>query len=77
MLLRGDHQSINDLLRSMSKERKQIEKDISMLVFYMQGGLSYKDAYLLSNEQIELLYKTISEHYEKQNSAITGGRKSL
>lgn len=76
-LLKGDHEAIMDLLRGMDKERKQIEKDIAMLVFYMQGGLAYRDAYLLSNEQIEILYNTITEHYEKQNTALNGGRKSL
>ena len=77
MLLKGDHEAISDLLGSMNKERKRIEQDIAMLVFYMQGGLSYPDAYQLCNEQIEILYSTISEHYEKQNMALNGGRKSL
>lgn len=80
MLLKGDIDEITKTLRGMDKERKQIEKDISMLVFYMQGGLAYNEAYMLTNEQMDILYTTITEHYERQSSAmntLNGGRKTL
>ncbi len=59
----------------MAKERKQVEQDIATIVFYMQGGLSYNDAFMLSSEQLEILYKTVHEHYERQNNALNSNKK--
>jgi len=70
MLLKGDPEEISTTLRGMEKDRRKIEKDIGTLVFYMQGGLSYRDAYMLSPEQFESLISTVTEHYEKQNAAL-------
>ena len=60
----------------MEKQRQRIEKDLAALVFYMQGGLVYKDAYNLSNEQIKHLSDAVSEHYEKQNQIFNSRSKS-
>jgi len=46
-----------------------------MLVFYMQGGLSFHHAYLLNSEQMESIYETIHEHYERQNNAFNTTKK--
>ena len=59
----------------MDKDCKKIHKDLAMLVFYMQGGLDFKDAYMLSNEQIEVLIETVQEHYERQNNALNSKAK--
>lgn len=60
----------------MEKQRQRIEKDLAVLVFYMQGGLSYTDAYQLNNDQVKYLSDSISEHYEKQNSMMNSRSKS-
>jgi CRISPR/Cas system CMR subunit Cmr6 (Cas7 group RAMP superfamily) len=67
-LLNGDPNQITEMLRSLDKHRKQIEKEIGTVVFYMQGGLNFTDAYGISMEQIALLADVIEEHYEKQNN---------
>ena len=54
-----------------------MEKDIANLVYYMNGGLSYSDAYNLSQNQMKILSETISKHYEMQADAYKkAGNKS-
>lgn len=67
MLLRADVDEINQHLGGMEKDRKQIEKQLAMVAFYMQGGLSFMDAYKLSMDQITMIMDVISEHYDKVN----------
>jgi len=58
------------MLRSMKQDVQNTEKDIASLVFYLNGGLNYTDAYALSHEQMSTLSGVVSEHFEKQNEAI-------
>jgi hypothetical protein len=44
-----------------------------MLSFYMQGGLSFNEAHLLSLEQRQILAKTIQKHYEAMDPNKKGG----
>ena len=44
-----------------------IEQDVNALVFHMQGGLDYDDAFLLTAEQRSLMAKMIQKHYDDQN----------
>lgn len=68
-LLNGDIQAITDLLGSMDHEAKLIEKEISSLVYYMNGGLAYADAYDMSMDQLNVLSEVIKTHFEKQAEA--------
>ena len=63
------------MLGSMKRDAANIEKDIANVVFYLNGGLNFTDAYSLSNEQLKILSDTISTHYEKQNEAIKKSSK--
>lgn len=49
---------------------KRIESDIANVVFYLNGGLNYTDAYALSSDQLKSLSDAVSTHYEKQNEAL-------
>lgn len=75
-LLTGDPKLIGDMLTAMERNRKAITKDLATLVFYMQGGLSFEDSHLLSNEQRSAMSKVIEKHYEaasgKNNSKLIG-----
>jgi uncharacterized SAM-dependent methyltransferase len=44
-----------------------IEQDVNQLVFHMQGGLDYDDAFLLTADQRKLMAKMIQKHYDDQN----------
>lgn len=75
-LLKGDPNEITEMLGSLEKHRKQIEKEIGTVVFYMQGGLNFTDAYSISMDQISLLAEVIQEHYDKQNNLANSMSKN-
>jgi hypothetical protein len=58
----------------MERNRKAIQQEIATLAFYMQGGLDYNDAFMLSAEQRATMSKIIEKHYEamsgKANSRL-------
>jgi hypothetical protein len=64
------------MLRDMERDRQQIEDDISYVVYYMNGGLNFTDAYALSVDQIHRLNKTITDHFERQNEAIKNAKNN-
>jgi len=63
------------MLRSMKQEIANTEKDIASLVFYLNGGLNYTDAYALTHDQMTTLSKVVSDHFEKQNEALKGNKR--
>ena len=60
----------------MERDRDNIEKEIAQIVYYMNGGLNYVDAYSLSTSQLTSLNDTITKHYEKQNESLQRSSKS-
>jgi len=58
----------------MERNRRAIQQEMATLAFYMQGGISYNDAFLLSAEQRMVMSKVIEKHYEamsgKANSRL-------
>ena len=62
------------MLAVMERNKNAINQDIATLVFYMQGGLDFNDAHLLSIEQRKVLSKVIEKHQEavsgKPNSRL-------
>jgi len=61
------------MLDTMEKNRQSIQSELAMLSFYMQGGLSFNEAHLLSLEQRQILAKTIQKHYEAMDPNKKGG----
>jgi hypothetical protein len=59
----------------MKQEIANTEKDIASLVFYLNGGLNYTDAYALTHDQMTTLSKVVSDHFEKQNEALKGNKR--
>lgn len=72
-LLRGDPSDITEMFNVMKKNRKDMEKEIANIAFYMQGGISYSDAYLLSSDQRLLLSKIIEKHYDAMSGKKGSG----
>lgn len=48
----------------MEKNRADITHDLATLTFYMQGGIAFGDAHLLSSEQRQIFAKVIKKHYD-------------
>ena len=61
----------------MERDRDRIESDIASVVYYMNGGLSFIDAYSLSTVQLKRLGDTITTHFEKQNEAMKKSQGKL
>ena len=55
------------MLSRMEKNKSIIESDVATLTFYMQGGLDYNDAWLLTASQRQQMIKVIEKHYEAMN----------
>lgn len=51
----------------MAKNKDVIENDVATLTFYMQGGISYNDAWLLTSKQRKQMSNAIEKHYEAMN----------
>lgn len=52
----------------MNKNVIAVEKDIASLVYYMNGGLSYNEAWLLTSNQRKIMVKVIEDHYKAMNT---------
>jgi hypothetical protein len=56
----------------MEKNRKAIITDLATISFYMEGGISFSDAHLLSSEQRSILSKVVEKHYSAMNDKKGG-----
>lgn len=61
------------MLALMDRNRNTIEVDITTLVFYMNGGLDYNSAWMLTFDQRRKMANVI----EKHNEAMSGEKKNM
>ena len=64
----GNSELIQEMLKTMAHNRKTIEDEIATLVFYMEGGLNYNEAYALTTMQRQGIAKIIEKHYESRSA---------
>lgn len=57
----------------MDRNKKIIEEEIATLVYYMNGGLNYNDAWMTTAFQRKTMSKVIEKHFEAM--APKGGGK--
>ena len=55
---------ITEMLRIMNRNRKVINEEIATIVYYMNGGLDFDDAWLTTAEQRKAMSKVIEKHFE-------------
>jgi predicted SprT family Zn-dependent metalloprotease len=55
------------MLSTMDKNRKAIQHEIATLVFYMQGGIGFDEAHMLSADQRLMMSKVVEKHYSAMN----------
>ena len=60
-------EQITEILDMLSKNRTIIENDINSLVYYMNGGLDYNDAWLLTLDQRRGMMNVIQKHFDAMN----------
>ena len=72
-LATSDHELIEDMLASMGENRDLIETDVNQLVYHMNGGLDYDDAWLLSSDQRVRMSETIIKNLEARYGSKQSG----
>jgi acetamidase/formamidase len=58
------NEDIVKLLTSYEKESKALREEILRLCWFMRGGLTYDEAYMLSSEERDLIGKIIHSNME-------------
>lgn len=66
-LAQGNPERIQVMLDVLARNRKVVEEDIATLVYYMNGGLDYNDAWLLTNDQRKIMGHVIERHFKATN----------
>jgi hypothetical protein len=59
---------IGQMLATMQRNRNIINEEIATLVYYMNGGLDYNDAWMLTADQRKSMSKVIEKHFKAMNS---------
>lgn len=59
-----DNEQIEGLVAQYKKESKAIKAELIKLSWFMRGGLQYDDAYLLSQEEREIISKLVEDNME-------------
>ena len=57
-------EEIIQYIQDLEKDTKQIKYELSKLIWFMRGGLSYEEAYYTSYEDREILFKVVDENLE-------------
>lgn len=55
---------VQEVIDKMEKESKALKKELFELAWYMRGGLSFSEAYMLDVQDREILSSIISEHLD-------------
>lgn len=55
------------MLSVMERNKRIIEDEVTTLVYYMNGGLNYNDAWLLTASQRATMSRVIEKHFKAMN----------
>jgi hypothetical protein len=55
---------IEEEIAKMERESKALKKDLFKLTWYMRGGLSFTEAYMLDYQDREIISKIVEENLE-------------
>lgn len=61
------------MLSTMERNRKILNDEIATITYYMNGGISYNDAWLLTFSQRKSLGNVIEKHYKAMDPNKKGG----
>ncbi len=59
-----DIEGINKLSKDYENDTKALREELFRLSWYMRGGLSFSEAFLLTPEDREILLKIIESNFE-------------
>lgn len=55
---------VEEFLLRMENESKALKQELFKLCWYMRGGLSFTEAYMLCAEDREIIFKIVEENLE-------------
>jgi len=58
------NEQVVEYLNSLDKESKAIKKDLLKMCWYMQGGLTYDEAFNLSSQERDIINDIIKDNLE-------------
>lgn len=58
------NEQVVEYLNSLDKESKAIKKDLLKMCWYMRGGLTYDEAFNLSNQERDIINDIIKDNLE-------------
>ena len=59
-----DNEGIIKMLNTFERESKALREEVLRLCWWMRGGLTYEEAYMLSPQERELVGKIIESNME-------------
>jgi hypothetical protein len=62
--LTSNNEQIVGLLNQYEKESKAIKEELLKLCWFMRGGITYDEAFLLSSQEREIIGKIIEDNME-------------
>jgi hypothetical protein len=62
--LTSTNEQIVGLLNQYEKESKAIKEELLKLCWFMRGGITYDEAFLLSSQEREIIGKIIEDNME-------------
>jgi hypothetical protein len=62
--LTATNEQVVGLLNQYEKESKAIKEELLKLCWFMRGGISYDEAFLLSSQEREIIGKIIEDNME-------------
>ena len=64
-----DNKGIDNLVTEYENDTKALRGELFRYSWYMRGGLSFSEAFMLTPEDREILAKIIEEHLETTKSS--------
>jgi hypothetical protein len=64
-----DNESIARLIDDYERESKALKDDILRMCWHMRGGLTYEEAFMLGQQEREIIGKIIKDNMETTNKS--------
>ena len=62
-----DNESIARLIDEYDRDSKALKEDILRMCWHMRGGLTYEEAFMLSQQERDIIGKIIKDNMETTN----------
>ena len=64
-----DNESIARLIDEYDRESKALKEDILRMCWHMRGGLTYEEAFMMGQQEREIISRIIKDNMETTNKS--------